>query len=199
VKPLQLFVVASVLFYFILPTTTAYFAGPKDLIEGYAHQNLVANTFQYDYGSFVTEKATRLQVDESVLENNIITKAAQQSKTWLFLLIPFWGIVIYLFYKGKMPWLTPHFIFAMHGLTFYILLDLSLHGVLYMLGFENIGRNIFLLLMTGFPVYEVLAARRVYGNSWSVTILKTMGTAVGFIVLMLLYRQIMTISAIAYL
>lgn len=192
-KPLQLFVVASVLFYFFLPTTAAHFTTPGDLQRGYQTHSIFSNTFQYNFAEKSAEKATKLQMEEAALKNIILTEAAQQSKTWLFVIIPFWGLFVYAFFRQKMPWLAPHLIFAMHGLTFYIFLDLSIHAILAMLGLSSIGRNIFLILMATFPVYQLLAAHRVYGFPWRITLLKTIGIASGFVVLILLYRQAMTI------
>ena len=145
------------------------------------------------------EKAMALQMTEVALVGQLTTAAAQQSKTWLFLIIPLWGSLIFLFFHRKMPWIAPHLIFAMHGLTFYILLDLLIHAVIGITGIPNIGRNIFLILMTIFPVYQLLSARRVYGFSWLATVFRTIGIAAGFIIIILVYRQIMTISAITFL
>ncbi|MEO6037631.1 MAG: DUF3667 domain-containing protein [Saprospiraceae bacterium] len=196
-KPLQLFVVAGLLFYFFLPTATAYFTSYRDLTVGYQERNFMMNTFQYDSGKAVIEKTLALQIEEATLKREIIEGASQRSKTWLFLLIPCWGALIYLFFRRKIPWLVPHLIFAMHGLTFYILLDLSLHAVFTIIGVTNSGKYIFLLLLTMFSGYQGLAVHRFYRSSGLITILKTLGIMVGFIVLILLYRQIITIWSIA--
>lgn len=198
-KPLQLFIVASVLFYFFLPTTTAYFTGSRDLIRGYEERKVMMNAFHYDFGKALTETAIKLPADKEALKTDVTAEAAQRSKSWLFIIIPFWGVFIYLFFQRKIPWLVPHLIFAMHGLTFYILLDLSIHAVTGILSVKIDGRYIFLSLMTAFPVYQALAARRVYDDTWLLTILKTTGTAAGFAVLLLLYRQMVTISTIAFI
>ncbi len=195
-KPLQLFVVASVLFYFFLPTTTAYFTSKRDLINGYQERNFVLNTFHYDCGQAFAAKAVLLQVDAETLNDRIALDASQKSKTWLFLIIPFWGGIIYLFFQRDLPWLVPQLIFAMHGLTFYILLDLSLHAFFNILGFTNIGKHLLLWLLLIFSGYQVLAVRRFYGISWPVTILKTAAIITVFIALILLYRQIITIWAV---
>lgn len=195
-KPLQPFIVASLLFYFFLPTTTAYFTSPQDLSKGYQERNFLMNAWHYDAGKAFAEKAEKLQMREETLTHSITAEAAQKSKTWLFVLIPVWGALIYLFYSGKIPWLVPHFVFAMHGLTFYILFDLTIHAVFYIVGLENVGKYVFRLLLATFSVYQSLAVRRFYGSSWPISILKTAGIMAGFIALILLYRQTVTIWAI---
>lgn len=198
-KPFQLFFVASVLFYFFLPTTTAHFTGIRDLTKGYEEQHFWMNTFQYDAEKAMAQKAAALQLDEATLEKDITETAARKSKTWLFLLIPCWGAWIYLFFRRNIPWLVPHLMFALHGLTFYILADLSIHAMLALAGSIDAGKYIFLALLGLFSIYQLLAVRRVYGVSWPVALLKTIALAAGFIVLILLYRQVMTIWAIASL
>jgi hypothetical protein len=195
-KPLQLFVVASLLFYFFLPSTTAHFTGPQDLIIGYQQSNRLMNLFHYDFGSVFYEKQALLQTSEAVLTERIKETAAQRSKTWLFVFIPLWGTVVFLFFKKQMPWLVPHLVFAMHALTFYILFDLSLHPFFYFWSNERFGKYIFLILMACFPVYQVLAAKRVFGDNWLLTILKIIPVALIFILLILAYRQIVTISVL---
>ena len=95
-----------------------------------------------------------------------------------------------------MSWLAPHLIFAIHALTFYILFDLCIHPFFYFSNIEHYGRFIFLLLTATFPVYQVLAAKRVYGNSWLLTIAKVIGTAAAFVFLIITYRQLVTISTL---
>lgn len=198
-KPIQMFLVASVLFYFFLPTTTAHFTGPRDMIEGYKKQDHVQNFFHYDFEKNFAEKAVLYNVSEDQLAKEFVELAAERSKTWLFVLIPVWGACIFLFFRRKIPWIVPHLIFAMHALTFYILLDLSIHPVMYLLDITYGGKYIFMFLMLTFPVYQALAARRVYGSTWPVTIINTTGVAACFTFLILMYRQVVTISVVAML
>lgn len=192
-KPWQLFVVAGLLFYFFLPTVPAHFSNSRDFIIGFEKRNLVMNTFQYDLGTVLTEKAAARNIEASVLETEIDKAAAQKSKTWLFLIIPFWGAYIYLLLRSKIPWLVPHLVFAMHGLTFYILSDLLIHTFTNILGITLHGKYILLtLLFTIFP-YLILATRQVYGRAWGRTILLAIGIEAGFIISLMMYRQAITI------
>jgi len=198
-KPWQLFVVAGLLFYFFLPTVPAHFSNSRDFIIGFERRNWVMNTFQYDLGIVLTEKAAARNIEASVLETEIDKAAAQKSKTWLFLIIPFWGAYIYLLFRRKIPWLVPHLVFAMHGLTFYILCDLLIHTFTNVLGITLHGKYILLtLLFTLFP-YLILATRQVYGGAWGKTILSAVGIEVGFIISLMMYRQAMTIWTISSL
>ncbi len=193
-KPLQLFVIASLLFYFFLPTVPAYYTTPQELIDGYRNGINRWNSFQFDYEELLAKKAAIKGLDEKVFADNISQKAAKQSKTWQFFIIPFWGSLIWLLFQKKLPWLAPHLIFAMHGLTFSLLTDLLIHGFLALFGFVPNGFYIFIVLMSLILIYQTLAVHRVYGNSWIVTILKTIVIVAGYITILLLYRQVITLA-----
>ena len=196
-KPLQLFVVASVLFYFFLPTAMAYFTSVRDLEYGLEHKDHFANTFEFDAAAAIVRKVAAGQFRSTDTEAQVIQLASGRSKSWLFMLIPFWGTLIFLLFQRKMPWLAPQLIFAMHGMTFYLLLDLLIHAVITLLGVgRDYGHYIFLILICSMPVYQVLAVRRVYGDAWGWSVLKGGLIALGFILSVLLYRQIITISVL---
>lgn len=194
-KPWQLFIVAGLLFYFFLPTTPVYFSTPGDLMIGYKEQKVLMNTFNFDFENALSEKAKAHQVNEETLKIKIAAKSSEHSKTFLFLIIPFWGGLICLFFQKKMPWLAPHLIFAIHGITFYMLTDLAIHAVLAIVDFSIPQKSIVLpLLLMAFSIYLFLAIRRVYESSLSRTILKTLGVLTGFIIIILIYRQMITIG-----
>ncbi|MBU6340534.1 MAG: DUF3667 domain-containing protein [Bacteroidetes bacterium] len=196
-KPLQLFVVASVLFYFFLPTATAYFTSIRDLKFGLEHQDHLANTFEFDAAAAIAHKVATGQFSTADAEQRVMQLASERSKSWLFVLIPFWGALIFLLFQRKMPWLAPQLIFAMHGMTFYILFDLSIHAVITLFGVSSdYGRYIFLILICSMPVYQTLAVRRVYGDAWGWSALKGLVIALGFVASVMLYRQIITISVL---
>lgn len=195
-KPLQLFVLAGILFYFFLPSVPAHFSHCRDLVRGFETQNIVLNTFRYDAGQALTEMAGSGRIGMDDLTKEIDKAAGQRSKTWLFLIIPFWGAMVYLFFRNKIPWLVPHFIFAVHGLILYILTDLLIHFFMAALGLPPIGKDMMLLLLLVFFPYLVLAARRVYDTSWAMTVVKVIGLEAGLLIFLIFYRQLMTIWTI---
>ncbi len=195
IKPWQLFIVAGLLFYFFLPTTPVYFSTPDDLINGYKEHKVLMNTFYFDYKNTLSAKAMANQMDEETVKNNIAATASEHSKSLLFLVIPFWGGLIYFFFKKRMPWLAPYLIFAMHGIIFYMLADLAIHAFLEIVAFSIPKKIIILpLLLLVFLIYLFLAIRRVYDNSLPMSLLKTVGVLIGFIFVILIYRQMITIG-----
>jgi hypothetical protein len=191
-KPLQLFVITSIAFYFFLPTIAAYFSSLDDLIGGYDNHIRMLNLFQVDIKNAMIQKAGMLQTDVSVLEKEIVREAARQSKTWLFLIIPCWGTMIYVVFRNKINWLVPHLVFAMHAFTFYILSDLLIHFGLNLTGLPHIGKNVIAILALIFFPYLLLALRRVYGDPWHVSLIKAIILFAALFLLLMTYKQIIT-------
>ncbi|MFZ1678855.1 MAG: DUF3667 domain-containing protein [Saprospiraceae bacterium] len=198
-KPLQLFVIASLLFYFFLPTVPAYYSPTSDLMSGYVAHNIGVNTFHSNLGKIISEKALVFGVDEKEFAVRLDSIAARQSKTWLFFIIPFWGSLIFLLYHRTIPWLAPHLIFAMHGLTFNLLADLSIHFFLHIFGIPIMGQVIFLILMFFIWIYQFFAVQRVYGSKWFEAIFKSLIILVGLISIILIYRQVITVSTLFFM
>jgi len=164
---------------------------------GLKQKDHLANTFEFDADAAIARKVAAGQFRSIDTEAQVIQLASGRSKSWLFMLIPFWGTLIFLLFQRKMPWLAPQLIFAMHGMTFYLLLDLLIHAVITLLGVgRDYGHYIFLILICSMPVYQVLAVRRVYRDAWGWSVLKGGLIALGFILSVLLYRQIITISVL---
>ena len=197
-KPLQLFVIAGILFYFFLPTVPAHFSHIRDLKLGFETRDWVLNTWQYDVSDALLEKARAAQISADDLADEIDKAAAKQSKTWLFLIIPFWGGLIYPFFRKKNAWLVPHLIFALHGLTYYILADLLIHFILNVLGMPPIGRHMMMLLLLAYFPYLLIAVQRVYSISWPEAFAKTAAIEIGLLVLLIFYRQLITIWTLIF-
>lgn len=197
-KPLQLFVVAGILFYFFLPSVPAHFSHARDLKRGFETRDWVLNTWRYDIGNALRERALAAEISVDNLADEVDKAAAKQSKTWLFLIIPFWGGLIYSFFRKRNVWLVPHLVFAVHGLTYYILADLLVHFILNVLGVPPIGKHMMSLLLLAFFPYLLLAVRRVYKIPLPEAFVKTIGIEIGLLVLLVFYRQLITICTMMF-
>jgi hypothetical protein len=197
-KPIQMFVVAGILFYFLFPNVSAYFSSIEELKQGYATNSWGLNYVQFDVERVLAEKAAVAHLDPAILEHDVAKSAGKESKTWLFLIIPLWGMVVFLFYRKRVPWLVPHLIFAMNCLTWYILADVSIHLIMRMLALSDsvLKHYILQMLMSLYVPYLLLAVRRFYGSPWGETLVKAILLANIFLFFMLAYRQLITVSAI---
>ena len=125
-------------------------------------------------------------------------KAAIMSKTWLFLIVPVWGLILYAIFYRQNPFFVPHLVFTLHIFSFFLIADLLSLVILFdILKLNFIQTTVhllpFLLIML---IYIISAVNRFYNQSSIKAIWK--GTVSFFVLLILLmfYRSIITIAAL---
>lgn len=192
-KPFQMFVIAGLLFYLFLPTAVAHFSSFTEMEIGFNRRLFLSNTFHYDIKTISNEKATALGTTVSSLENQLRGTAANRSKALLFVFIPLLGLVIFVCYRNQMPWAAPHLILATHSMAVYILVDLLIHAIDWILGLHLTGSQIYSLLMSCFAIYLFLSFKRAYNEGWAVTLLKSGIIWFFFIFCLRVYRQLIII------
>ncbi|MCC6725853.1 MAG: DUF3667 domain-containing protein [Saprospiraceae bacterium] len=196
-KPVPLFLVASVLFYLFFPTTSSFFSNPADMCRGYEFNNRVSNTLHLNMPNLLAIKAKeKNMVAEELIGDEFRHHAASKAKTWLFFLVPIWGLVLWALFGRKYKWLVPHLVFALHGVAFFILFDLISLAVMSAVGFKSLGDRFVLYLAIAFTIYCVIAIRTAYGMGRAGSVLTGLLSAVAFFALLAIYRQLITYWAI---
>ncbi len=194
-KPIQLFIVAGLLFYFFFPAVFMFYSNVNNMETGYAHNNRMVNVARYDLESKVNQKAEarKATVAEIIYETH--KEAAHKSKAMLFVLFPFLGAVVYLLFRNSINYYVPHIIFVIHSFTFFIIFQMGFIFSMITIGFNDDDMNM-LYLAFGFLIYLFLAVRKTYESSWIVSFIKSLFVWISFIVLLLIYRQFITILAL---
>lgn len=195
-KPVQLFIVAGVPFYFIFPVTSSFFASVSDIEAGYETTFSMANLFRFDINDYLIQKANENKISVQQLTNETEKEASHKSKVYLFLILPFWGAIIYALFRNSISYYVPHLVFAVHSFTLFIIIDLIYIRSFVAFGFLSIHETQLYFLLMGFLIYLLIAVRRVYHTSWFVSVVKSLFVLFGFIVLVLIYRQAITIWAL---
>ncbi len=193
-KPIPLFIIAGVLFYLFFGRATAFYSGIQDLNRAYENGNRIANTLQVDTRSILLQKAAALQREPNALWDEIAAEAGRRSKAWLFVIVPVWGLLLWAIFFKRVKWLVPHMVFALHGLSFFILFDMVL--LLFfrnLLGWTQLTDWYIALLGLSFSVYNIGAVRRVYQLGWLASIFYGFFTVFLFLFILMLYRQGITI------
>lgn len=90
----------------------------------------------------------------------------------MFLLLPFFALILKLLYVRKNVYLVDHAIFTLHFHSFLFLLLLLLAFINLIPG-VHLGFLYFFLLMS---IYLIFAMRKVYSQSWVKTISKVFAT-----------------------
>ncbi len=97
--------------------------------------------------------------------------------TWsLFLLMPLYGSLLWLFFRGKRPFYLPHFLLSMnqHLIAFVIFNLMLLPQLLWPL--REMGWEGYLNL--AIPVYHYVGAKRLYGRGWRATFIRLLGVQI---------------------
>ncbi len=193
-KPIPMFIVTGVLFYFFLAKATAFYSNLGDMNLGYEESNFLSNTFHVDTKSILTQKALEASSEPEKYWQEIAADAAHRSKTWLFLIVPVWGLMLWLLFYRKIKWAVPHLIYALHSFTFFVLFNMLCLLVLHFgLHFELVGDSYTLFLAFCFSLYNTVAVRRVYKLGKFSSILAGISMMVLFLLILILYRQFITI------
>ena len=192
-KPIPMFLLAGVLFYLFMPRTTSFFANVGDLIRAFENHRYLSNLLRVDAGHLLDAIASRTHQTPDEAWNALVPEAAQLSKAWLWVIAPLWGTLLWILLHRRIRWLVPHLVFALHGLAFFVLFDLF--GLLAARGFgyDRLGDTYTYMLAAVTGVYCVLASRRAY-RLRPIAALGVGGLAtLLLLVLLLIYRQVITI------
>lgn len=198
IKPLSLFFGMALCFYLLFPTVSAFYANPGDLARGYRSGNLVSNTLRIDPYALISHGGAESE-DELAARALTIARehAAHASKSWLFALVPFWALALWAMLGWRQPSLVPHLVFALHGMTMFMLLDLvGLGAAFYIFRYESLGDVYTAVLIGSMTLWCVLAVRRAYGLSRVTSVPVGVVVAGAFVVFLVLYRQVVTLASL---
>lgn len=205
-KPVQVFVVAALIFFIFQPRTTSFHVYWVDMLEGYKSghitpDNLLRYNLERRMAQIILAKDSTVKTDKArknELVNQTVDKAvsvaAPRSKAFMFMLIPFWGFILWVFFRRQQKYFVPHLVAALHILSFFLIADMLFLQIMhffysYLSDWQTLP---ILLLLLG---YIIIAIRRVYGQSWFHAVWKGILAFFIFLFFVLLYRNIVTISA----
>ncbi len=191
--PLQVFFVTSVAFYLLFERAFAADVGTLDQV--YRHGGWLGNVLHYDIGAVVTAKAAASNQDYDTLAARVFERASQESKVFLAVLLPFYGIAFQLLFRRRQPSYVPHFVAAVHLFAAFLLFDLVFLCACRLLGKTSIGDYDFLPLIGGYTIHLFFAVRRIHGPTVIAAAWKTLALIASLLVLILIYRQMVTVVA----
>ena len=173
-KPIQIFLIVGVLFFFLLPHASSFFNIPQDMIKGYASNDISENIFHYDLGKTIAEKAEAHHMTPESVMQSIYSKAPDKSKAFLFVMLPFWALGIWALFRKQQPFYVPHLIFAIHSFAFFMILDVVyIRLLLATVTHDYMPGSFFIPLGLIFLAYLYLAVRRVYQRGVADSMLKS--------------------------
>lgn len=205
-KPVQVFVVAALIFFIFQPRTTSFHVYWVDMLEGYKSghitpDNLVRYNLERRIARILLAKDSTVRTNNARKEELVrqtvdkaVSIAAPRSKAFMFMLIPFWGITLWVFFGRQQKFLAPHLVAALHILSFFLIADMLYLQVMHFF-FTYLSDWQIMPILLLLLAYIVIAIRRVYAQSWFHAVWKGILTFCIFLVFVLLYRNFITISA----
>lgn len=189
-KPVQIFIIASVLFYFAFPKVPTFYASIAQLQTG--------GKFDFDVSKAIEDKAAADGTSVAVAIKSIETEAAHSSKTYLFLIIPFWGALFYLLFWRSNRFFVPHIIFSMHNVAFFILLFMFYYAATFLIGLKKVGDNELVPMAVIYLIYLFAAIRKAYQRNLFWSFSKTVASFAGLLALFIIYREGITLFALRH-
>ena len=200
--PVRVYFVASLLFFllvgFPVPRAENYNVRVNDMLIGRDEPDPALGNIQLlgldDRSSvskwaepYLAPKLDRLQaMSAQELLDGFFSGLERTVPTTLILFVPLLALALKLLYVRRRFFCVDHLVFALHFQSFMFLVflfarlaNLALLGRLYPGIFTYVG--VFLLVL---PIYMVVALRRVYGQSWVLTIAKS--GLLGFLYMLLI-------------
>ncbi len=194
-KPVQLFIVASVIFFVVSPNTGSFYALIDELQAGYSNHSRLENTFNYDV---MNKLQTASQRNGVTVRNAWLSAekiAASKSKTFLFVMLPLWAVVLFALNYAKNEFYVPHLVFAIHSFSFFLITDLLYINALFL--FTNYISDLMIApLLLLFLSYVITGFKRAFANRWWQAFYKGLLATLSLLVLIVIYRQLITIWAI---
>jgi hypothetical protein len=209
-KPMAVFLISAVLFYFFMPRSGSFYVDWQGMVKGYeVSYPSPDNLFKYDLKSAIRKKIHKahpeVKTDKEKTNayaveviNKATFTAAGKSKTFLFVIIPFLALFLWCMFYKKQPYLVPHLIFALHFLSVFLLVDL----VYLIFAFDVFKAGMLhyyqvLPVFIGTMFYGITAIKKVYGVSTATATGKGFLFYLFFLLILLLYRTGITIWSYA--
>ena len=194
VAPFRLYVFVSIVFFFVLAlragrhdATSTEDQAPVTLSELRADDPVVDSLLKANGAAAITPGT--MSASDSAVQNienptfkmgisKVVTfaKGGEQSKQKLlknvsfmmFLLMPFFGFILYLFYYKQRRNYVEHLMFSVHFHTFFFLLTILALGIEFLYSGFDVDTWVFIISL----LYLFLALHRVYGSSYLRTFLR---------------------------
>ena len=198
-KPLQLFVLCNVIFFFAQPL-----AGFNTLTTPL---RVHLNNLPYSAGvrHMVRDSVARKGVTLEQYGADFDATIKNQARTLVIVMVPMLALALVPLYWRRRRYFVEHLVFATHFYSVFLLFLLGIHyfGILLLhAGFRlgltaNVNEDLFFggLFLSFLAVYLYFAQRRVYAQSRRVTLLKTFALVLAVAVIIHLYRLALFFTA----
>lgn len=188
--PFRFYIFISLIFFLLLNYSTV-----QNVKEGKkAHNNFVTVDSTKSAAKIVTDTKT-LKLDFKQIKNNpekYITKFYNYLSWSLFILMPFYGFLTWLFFRKNQRHYLAHLIFSISQHTFIFIIFIVLITISLIFPHKEINPEDWLILLI--PLYSITGSKKLFQRKWRTIILRHL--LIWFLYFIFL---IFAIVAIAYL
>ena len=198
-KPLQVFVLCNVIFFFAQPQIGF------DTLTTPLRVHLTQLPYSAGVRHMVRDAVGRRKVTLEQYAADFDATIRNQARTLVILMVPLLAFALLPLYWRRRRYFVEHLIFATHFYSVFLLFLLAIHhlGIALLLGgirlglFASVNEDQFFggIILLGSAAYLFAAQRRVYGQSRGVTLLKTLALVFAVTVILQLYRLALFFTA----
>lgn len=189
-KPLALFVIANVIYFFAQPLAN---------INSF-NSTLANQTAPRGLGNWakakVEDRVQRLRLTREEYELRYNAKSEQLAKSLVIAQIPLLAALVNALYFLRRRFFFDHLVFATHFYTFMLWLNILITGGVFLYlkwGGNSYNLEVPLFVITG--VYFMFATRTVYRSHWMLAVLNGVLLTGGFALTLIVYRVILFLAA----
>lgn len=163
-KPVRLFLYLGVLAFLLLSLALNASPEGQGLIQFTIHEQEIAKA-DGPISRYLLESMLQAKNNEKAFLKKLLANVPLS----LLVILPLFAFVFKLFHRKKSPYLVEHLVFLLHVHAF-LFFEISVLALIGLAGFYHFP---LLIVAAGISAIYILSAmKRVYGQSWALTILK---------------------------
>jgi hypothetical protein len=191
-RPVQFFLVVNLLFFFLILGHNLY---SLRLYNYVTYQPFTNYNTRHIINQKVLEDKTTFEAYAQVFDEKI----SAESKEFLFIFIPVYGLIFYLLFFWKQKYITAHLAFAAHFISFTLLWHLVsfylINAPFYLITKTNYSQNFdeitSMLTCLVVAAYLAIAIRRFYKPHFVVSLLVSLAVGFTYFNLIQFYRMLL--------
>ena len=197
-RPVQFFLVVNILFFFLIHNTLFNLS-----LDNYVTFKPFTN---YNTKQIVKDKLAEEGLKYNEYRELFNEKITTESKEFIFLFVPFYGLVFYLLFFWKQRFITTHIAFAAHFIAFTLFWHLVdfyfinlpfyyLAGSNYSETFDEVSS---IITCVGIGAYLAIAIRKFYKPHWIISILISAAVAFTYFDVIQYYRMLLFFKIVKF-
>lgn len=186
-KPLALFVITNVIYFLVQPLVNI------NTFNSTLRMQTAGRMLHGPWArGLVEQKIAARQTEFEAYEKLYNAKSEQLAKSLIILQIPLLAALVNLLYVTRRRFFFDHLIFATHFYCFMLWVSIALTFGVFL--YWKLGGNVYnlevpLFVLTG--IYFIAAARKVYCESWPLTVTKGILLTGSFALVLIAYRIVL--------